>query len=588
MSVHYRVWLRERWQALSERPFFVLFLHCADRIFFGGEGADTGDVDVGIGAVLAILAAPGTFVAVGLLLFKYSPLTHYILHETHFNTYVVSFPDEYFFIVLSFTAAAAIAVWKWDSLVPDRRDYGNLAHLPLRRGHIFLANLLALLFLAAVASVDINLGSSLLFPLVACWTAPSAGYIVVFFTTHLLSVLLAAIFGFMAVLAILGVLMAFLPYRAFRKCSVYVRSALLIFFVAILMTSTSEPKKLNAIRSAISWTRVPPTAWFAALCQWLRGVRDPLFPPLAAAAICGSIGVLLVAIGAYALSYRRCFLRSAETMVILPAGGGVIARSVLRMLDKTLLRSPFQRGGFRFVVKALFRSETHSLAWIAFTAVGVMIASNNLLLANAKPDPISQIPSAVVLGVPLVLTYFLMFGVRLAFEIPSPLRSNWMFRLEVDPATRQCTALAKRVMIVFEAPLLIVCSAVFAYLWDWRIALIHAILVAAMAFLLIETLLLSFRKIPFTCSAPPFKQTTIVSVILYIVGLFGFSAIIPPLERQAFRDPFSSAVFIVILLMLWWLCLYAAHKNQIEPDRRLIFEDTLPPAVEVLDLTFRR
>jgi len=60
------------------------------------------------------------------------------------------------------------------------------------------------------------------------------------------------------------------------------------------------------------------------------------------------------------------------------------------------------------------------------------------------------------------------------------------------------------------------------------------------------------------------------------------------LERQAFRDPFSSAVFIVILLMLWWLCLYAAHKNQIEPDRRLIFEDTLPPAVEVLDLTFRR
>jgi len=40
--------------------------------------------------------------------------------------------------------------------------------------------------------------------------------------------------------------------------------------------------------------------------------------------------------------------------------------------------------------------------------------------------------------------------------------------------------------------------------------------------------------------------------------------------------------------MLWWLCLYAAHKNQIEPDRRLIFEDTLPPAVEVLDLTFRR
>ncbi|HKV47393.1 MAG TPA: hypothetical protein VJN69_04825 [Candidatus Acidoferrales bacterium] len=586
--MYYKAWLRDRWQALSTRPFFRLFLHCTDRIFYGGEGADTGEVDIGIGAVLALLSAPGAFVAVGLLLFKYSPLLHYLTHVTHFDAYLVSFPDEYFFSVLSLTAAGAMAVWKWDSLVPDRRDYGNLAHLPIPAGHIFLANLLALLFLAAVVSVDINLGSSLLFPLVACWTATSTGYIVVFFVTHLLSVVLAAVFGFMAVLAILGVLMALLPYRAFRKCSVYVRSALLIFFVALLMTSTSEPKKLDAARSAISWTHVPPTAWFAALCQWLRGIRNPLFGPLSDTAIFGSIAVLFVAIGSYALSYRRCFLRSAETIVVLPAGGGVIARFVLRVLDGCLLRSPFQRGGFRFVIKALFRSETHSLTWIAFTAVGVMIASNNLLLANSGPGPASTLPSTVVLGVPLVLTYFLMLGVRAAFEIPSPLRSNWTFRFGVDPATRELTALAKRVMIAFEVPLLIASFAVFAYFWGWRIASIHSVLIVAMALLLIETLVFSFRKIPFTCSAPPFKQTTIVSVIVYLIGLSGFSAVIPALESQSLHDPVSSSAFIVILLLLWWFCLYAARKNQIEPDRRLIFEDALPPAVEVLDLTFRR
>ncbi len=588
MSIYYRDWLRDRWQDLSQRPFFRLFRHCTDRIFYGGEGSETGDVDIGIGAVLAILFAPGTFVAVGLLFFKYSPLLHYIQHVTHFNAYLVSFPDEYFFAVLSLSAAGAVAVWKWDSLVPDRRDYANLAHLPIHSGHIFLANLLALLFLAAVVSIDINLGSSLLFPLVACWKAPSIGYMVLFFATHLISVILAAVFGFMAVLSILGVLMALLPYRAFRKCSVYVRGILLIFFVAPLMTSTSEPEKLQAARSAIPWTHVPPTAWFAALCQWLRGIRDPLFPPLAAAAIFGSVAVLFVAVGAYALSYRRCFLRSAETMVILPAGGGVIAGLVFRLFDKAVLRSPFQRGGFRFVIKALFRSETHSLTWIAFTAVGVMIASNNLLLANAKPGPHSSLPSTVALGVPLVLTYFLMFGVRAAFEIPAPLRSNWTFRFSVDPATGQCTALAKRVMIAFEAPLLLASFGVFAYFWDWRIALIQAVIIGAMALLLIETLLLSFRKIPFTCSAPPFKQTTIVSVILCIFGLFAFSGIIPPLERQAFAAPFPYGNSIAVLLGIWWLCLYAVRKNQIEPDRRLIFEDVLPPAVEVLDLTFRR
>jgi hypothetical protein len=588
VSVYYKVWLRDRWQALSQRPFFRLFRHCTDRIFYGGEGADAGELTIGIGAVLAILSAPGTFVAVALLFFKYSPLLHYLRHEADLNAYVVSFPDEYFFAVLSLTAAGAVAVWKWDSLVPDCRDYGNLAHLPIPGGHIFLANLLALLFLAALVSVDINLGSSLLFPLVACWTVPSVGYVAFFFVTHVISVVLAAVFGFMAVLAILGALMALLPYRAFRKCSVYVRSALLIFFVALLMTSTSEPHRLEAAHSAISWAHVPPTAWFAALCQWIRGVHDPLLRPLGAAAIFGSIAVLVVAIGAYALSYRRCFLRSAETMVILPAGGGVIARSVLRIIDKILLRTPFQRGGFRFAIKAMFRSETHSLTWIAFVAVGVMIVSNNLLLADAKPGPSSVLPSTVALGAPLVLTYFLMFSVRVAFEIPAPLRSNWTFRLEVDPATRECAALTRRVMITFEAPLLAVCFGVYAYLWTWRIALVHLMVLAVMAALLIETLLLNFRKIPFTCSAPPFKQTTIVSVILYIIGLFAFSGAVPALEHQALIDPFPAVENIVILLTLWWVCLYAWRKNQIEPERRLIFEDALAPVVEVLDLTFRR
>jgi hypothetical protein len=573
-------------QSLSEKPFKRLVRHCLDRIFFGGDGA-SGDVDVGIGAVLAVLAAPGTFAAVALAV-KYSSVLHFIQNETHFNPYVASFPDEYFFVVLSMTVAGAVAVWKWDSLLPDRSDYANLVHLPIPGSRILSANLLALVFLVAIVSVDVNFGASILFPLIACWTAPTAGYIADFAATHVVAVVLAAVFGFLAVLAILGVLMAFLPYRAFRKCSVYVRSAFLIYFVALLLTSTSEPGKIEAAHSAISWAHVPPPAWFAALCQWLRGIRDPLFPPFAEVAIVAVIAVLIAAVGAYALSYRRCFLRSAETMVILPAGGGLISSYVFRALDQILLRNRLYRGGYRFVVKTLFRSETHAFTWIGFTAVGVVIASNDLLLASSKAVAPTALPSAVILGLPLILTYFLMFGLRAAFEIPGPLRANWTFQLGVDPATSQCAALARRVMITFEVPLLVVCFGVYASLWSWQIAICHLVVLCAMAGLLIETLLLKFRKIPFTCSTRPFKQTTGVSIILYIIGLFGFSAVVPGLERRAFIDPFPVIEYIIILLMLWWACLYASRKNRIEPERRLIFEDALPPVIEALDLTFRR
>ena len=577
---------RSRWESLNENAFYRLVRHCADRVFYGGDGTSC-DVEMGIGAVLAIFSTPGTFAAVALAV-KYGTVFHFLRNEAHFNAYVASFPDEYFFAVLSMTIAGAVAVWKWDSLLPDRRDHANLAHLPILGGRILVANLLALVILVVIVAVDVNAGSAILFPLIACWTAPTIGYIVVFFFTHAVAMMLAAVFGFVAVLAILGILMASLPYRVFRKCSVYVRTTLLILFVALLMTSFSEGGKIETIHSAVAWTNFPPPVWFAALCQWLRGIDNALFPALSLAAVLGTVAVLVIATGAYALSYRRCFLRSAETMVILPAGGGAVAAHVLRALDGVLLRGPVQRGGFRFVIKTLFRSETHALTWIGFTAVGVMIASNDLLLAGSKTAASSHQPSAVVLGLPLILTYFLMFGLRVAFEIPGPLRANWTFRLGVDPGTRECAALARRVMIAFEVPLLAASLVLYAHFWGWEIAIVHTLLLAAMAGLLIETLLLGFRKIPFTCTAPPFKQTTSVAVILDVLGLFGFSAAVPALERHAFVDPLRSATGIALLLMMWWVCLYGTRKNQIEPERRLIFEDALPPVLEVLDLTFRK
>jgi hypothetical protein len=582
-------------QALSEKPFYRLLRHCIDRIFRGGDSSGDGEMDAGIGAILAILAAPGAFVSFALSS-KYGSFflwfRAYFLNDRaslHFDPLSACLPDEYFFIVLSMVAAASIAIWKWDNLLPDRRDYANLVHLPIPSREIFSANLLAILLLTGILSVDINAGSSILFPVIATSSRGEWGYMAVFFATHLASVVLAAAFGFLGVLALLAVLMSFLPYRFFRKSSVYIRCGLAIFCVALLATSFSEPRKIEHLQySPRPWFAFPPPAWFVGLCQSMRGLQAPLLSGLARGAILASVCAFVLAIGGYALSYRRCFLRSAETMINLPTGGGIPARVAFRILDRTILRGPFQRAGYRFVLKTLFRSEKHSLAWIGFTGIGLIVASPTVFAATSKGSPLAVVPSADLLGVPLVLTYFLMFGLRLAFELPGPLRANWTFRFGVDPGTRQSAALARRIMLTFEAPLLLLCAAAYARFWDWRVALIHTTIVAIMAVLLAETLLLGFRKIPFTCSAPPFKQTTIVALILYVVGLFAFSGVIPALESRAFDSPFPFEELIVVLLSVWGACLYAARKNQTEPERRVIFEDTLAPVVEKLDLTFHR
>ncbi|HKQ86517.1 MAG TPA: hypothetical protein VJS43_07055, partial [Candidatus Acidoferrales bacterium] len=392
---------------LSERPFYRLLRHCVSRIFYGGEGSGSGEVDVGIGVILAILAAPGAFVSLALSS-KYGSLflwfrSFYIedpiraLQRTgatlHFDPSAASLPDEYFFIVLSMVVAGAVAIWKWDSLLPDRRDYANLVPLPIPGRHIFSANLLALLLLGGILAVDINAASSLIFPLLASASRGLIGYTIVFFYTHLLVVFLGATFGFFGVLALVGVLMAFLPYRFFRKSSVYVRCGLIIFFVALLTTSFSEPGKIERLeQTSRSWNAFPPPAWFVGLCQSLRGLHSPLFAHLSVAAVVASAAAFVVAVGAYALSYRRCFLRSAETMIILPVGGGAPARFAFRLLDKTVLRSPFQRAGYRFVLKTLFRSETQSLTWIGFTGIGVIVASQRIFAATARHAAIGISP----------------------------------------------------------------------------------------------------------------------------------------------------------------------------------------------------
>ena len=572
-------------------------------MFYGGDASGTGGVDVSIGVSLALLAAPGAFASLALF-GKYGAFflwfrEYYVKDPVgslqrggeilHFDPFTASLPDQYFFIVLSMVVAAGVALWKWDDLLPDVRDYANLTHLPIRSDQIFFANLTALILLATILSVDVNAVSSVLFPLIVCGSRVAFNYSALFFATHVISVVVAAMFGFFSVLAILAVLMSALPYRAFRKVSVYARSAVMTVLVALLTASFSEPAKIERLAQSPSvWLRFPPPAWFAGLCQLLRGIHEPLFRSLSDAAILGTIAALLVALSGYALTYRRFVARSAESAAVLPARGDAITSRVFLLADFLFLRGPLERAGYRFVMKTLFRSETHSLAWISLTGIGVIVAVQTVLAATANTSTREPLPSSALLGVPLAVAYFLLFGLHLAFGIPTFRRSNWVFRISVDPATPQCEALARRVMVTFAAPLMIAALAIYSQYWGWKIAAAHTIIVSTMLLLLIETLLLGYRKIPFTCNPPPFKESSFVWFVVYVLGFYGFSAIVPALERQAFDSPFPFEEEIVLLLLVWSISLYGVRKSQSEHERGVIFDDVLEPTVQTLDLTFRR
>lgn len=571
----------------AHKPFARLVRHCVERVFHGGDDAGPGELDVGIGAMLALLAAPGAFASI-LMLEKYGPLFLFLREQTHFDAYAAALPDEYFFIVLAMVVTGAVAIWKWDALIPDRRDYVNLAPLPIPAKNILCANLAALLLVAGVLALDVNAVSAVLFPLIVGGGQSALGYTAVFFATHLLSVFLASVFSFLIVLAILGVLMATLPYRLFRRCSVYVRCGMIVFLMIILSTSfIVTPSVQHLSRSFRLLVQVLSPVWFLGLCQHLRGLPDSSFAVLGSTALIASGAALLIALGAYVLSYRRCFTQSSESIANFGGVSVSIGRSKLRRFAHLFLRTAFERACFPFTLKTLFRSENHTLVVGGFTGIGVVVASETLFQA-APISGTGGLPSADLLSIPLIVIYFVLLGLRFSFEIPVVLRANWIFRLQTSPDTSECVGLARKIMLAFLIPLiLLACLPSYTLRWGWRLGSVHTAIVAAVSILLIEILLVRFRKIPFTCSAPHFKSNALVSVFFYFLGFFIFTSWVSAAEESAFRKPLWYLALVPALLLIWLLVQhYRGEMTYL--DKRLIFEEQPDPAVQSLDLTFSR
>jgi hypothetical protein len=186
------------------------------------------------------------------------------------------------------------------------------------------------------------------------------------------------------------------------------------------------------------------------------------------------------------------------------------------------------------------------------------------------------------------LAYFLIFGLRFAFDIPAALRANWLFRLTVNSDTQECIPLARKAIFAFLFPVLVVvCLPLYAYFWGWRVSLIHMGIVAAMCVLLTEVLLMRFRKIPFTCSAPAFKSHAIVAILIGIFGFFAFSAFTATVERWAFDGPFRFLIFVLFFSGAG-LALREWRRSLTYLEKRIIFEEETSPAVEAMNLTHGR
>src|ERR1019366_5462555 len=108
-------------------------------------------------------------------------------------------------------------------------------------------------------------------------------------------------------------------------------------------------------------------------------------------------------------------------------------------------------------------------------------------------------PHEALLAIPLIVSFFLLSGMRVIFTIPVELRANWVFQFAEDESRAQFLQGAKKAMIVPVSMILAALFPIFSALWGWRPAFMNLIFSMVMSLILLELLFLNFRKIPFTC-----------------------------------------------------------------------------------------
>jgi hypothetical protein len=132
--------------------------------------------------------------------------------------------------------------------------------------------------------------------------------------------------------------------------------------------------------------------------------------------------------------------------------------------------------------------------------------------------------------------------------------------------------------------ILAICFPVYLYLEGIRIASLHTLLVVTGTMLLTNIVLIRFRKLPFTCTLPVFKQHSIVIVLAFCFGYLIYAVSIPEFESTALLEPLRLLSLLPVLSVAWYIPRYLA-KSTIDIEKRLIFEESPTQTVEALRLS---
>jgi len=449
--------------------------------------------------------------------------------------------DKFFYVSLSMLLLAVIAAAQWDALALDQRDAAILDPLPVPSGIVRVAKVTAVAILGGVAVLVVNIFPTIIFPWMLAFSLPTmhASDILRLNIIHAMITVTAAVFGYVAVMAMRESLCAILGPRLFTRVSPSLQATTIVLLGSLLLLLPPASTRVGQ-RGFSGWfAQTPPMAFVAAYeiasnsfivdlprrrmtpRQERRDVsntafyeeRRPLFLPMAMRVqtlLAGSFAILLAAM---VISGLRAPVGGA----LLVASGRRQSRVFERIANVIIVRHPAARAGFHFAFATLFRSKTHrlTLACAAAAALAMMLfVLSRIELQEGKL-------TAGVLTLQPLLYGCLLVAFRHLIRVPAELRANWGVQLAWRDHPRQFRdGVARAGIVSLAVPAIVIVTPLVAGIMDTPVAIQHALLGTLGATILMETLMLGYDKAPFVCNYVPGGAKALVPMfaVAFFVG----------------------------------------------------------------------
>lgn len=401
------------------------------------------------------------------------------------------------------------------------------------------------------------------------------------FFAYWFTILATGTFTFCFVLTVQGVAQL-LPRQKYLRLSAFLQIAAFVLFVSMyfMQLPFASPEALTAPKEQrlLTWL---PSYWFFGMLQQLDGSQPPQLVVFTHRAWIGLAASLAGAAAAYLICYLRTLKKIAEQPDILPSRAG--------LLWLPRFGGSLQTAVAQFSIRTLARSRKHRVTLAFYLGIAFAI----ILLISKAPELAKQSvgdqwhqPNPPMLMATVLVMLSAIVGIRVAFAMPIDLRANWIFRLMPLAGGKQYLKASRRSLYALAmAPAWCLSAAAVLSLWPWRQAAEHLALLALVGLIVIEGMLISFRKIPFTCSYLPGKTNLLAVWIGY---LFVSTLMVKglDLERQALAGNPGSLIVIgaglaVAAAALRWL----GSRFADGAAKPIEFEETMEPAVMSLGLS---